>query len=242
MTEMLELYSYFGYIKGRKLMKKRCGILVGIFLIICTGCGVTTTVTPQKDVELETETLKQSTEDEKETENLLEDAVLFYTNKALELGDGAIVTIIVDDFDKNGTFEAFAITTDEKTLEWINSDEFDGGCSNTVSWFLSEEDEVILDNEGDTPYTLEKITEPNGDILVYDKKWENFYNTQSDFYAVRDGECVKVQGFSGNITTDDGTLNVNYSDFFYDEYKVKKSYYEYDGTEYTLVEETEYTE
>lgn len=188
--------------------------------------------------------------EEASTEDLLNESLAFYTDKAQQLAEKVIIDIIVDDFNHDGAYEAFALTGTQNDLDEIQSEYFDGGLPDpTTFWYLTENDEQMIDYKGlssDSPYSLTKVVEPNGDILVYTSAWYTRYNEQHLFFTVRDNSCARVNVLEGSISVEpDGKLAISelyqapdgVDEDGLDKYILEEtvSYYEYDGSEYKYI-------
>lgn len=204
-------------------------------------------------------TVETESTEEISTEDLFDDALTFYTDKAQQLTEDIIIDIIVDDFNHDGTYEAFALTGTQNDLEEIQSDYFYGELPDpTTLWYLTENAEQIIDHKvisSDSPYSLAKVIEPNGDILVYTTAYFSNSENQSLFFTVRNNNYVRINEFEGNISIEpDGKLTI--SDTYYtidgvdedgfDNYVCETTIdtYRYNGSEYEYIsgETTPYDE
>lgn len=186
--------------KRQNNIKMLCAIvmiLTGITMTM-SGCGAESdertiaeieTATEDATLELGEEDAVIETEATEENENIsIEDITESYYMLLQQNTDETIVDILVDDFENDGTFAAFAITSANYSEEWAQQEDYDGFVYPATLWFLNDETCSLL--EGNLQYmdfTLQSTTFSDGLKPVMIHTWLSNSSYTSVIYVVEAG-------------------------------------------------------
>ena len=116
----------------------------------------------------------------------------FETKAIAAVGEDDLLSIHISDFDRNGTFEAFAVTSQEKV-----SEEDETSYKGKV-WFVSDDGSVTQVSENETEYWSfgEILTCQYHDYFQIPEYYTSVYPAL--FVGVSDGECSVISDFSAS--------------------------------------------
>ena len=202
--------------------------------IIFAACGQTTTESDEKIQTKETERITESTAnteiDTGLTTEVPESVIDLYEQSIAEASHQNVLKIIVDTFENDDKYYAFALTGPNSVLPYTG-DRYEY-YEDTHVWFMSENgaEEVKYDMpHADVMSCIEEYVFEDGTKVVYTRGWESNVLDYGYFYSVNQSQCTQIGNYnSGYIFEDeDGNLRIM-QNYFCDSQNGETSYSESD--------------
>lgn len=210
-----------------KRMKKYIVLvsLIGLFLI--SACGTTKMevgsnkgLVMQNAENVVEEVIEQAEEMQmmENDEELAREKEEHYKNLVSNATDEVVIRISIDDFDMDGSEEAFLLTTSKENYDFVMTKEDIYGMGFDISanvWFAKEEKCYLIESFVDFLYSEQcwmvgLLSENQKYVRV--ESWLSNYDRKHTFYSLENGEA-KMIFWGANVTIDEnGTITTRTTD------------------------------
>lgn len=190
-------------------------LLETAYIVSLMGCGNLETQL------IETQMIEEAVWDEE-----------WYRSIFADICDEEIVSIVVDDFDKDGKEEAFVESANKdnyaKYLEWKKSEYFDGFFIGNAWYIHGNTCECLTEQPTEIYYLLEPGQLENIKYVPIRSWYEQAYDWTT-YYIVEDGKCKQLEGTNGGTIDKDGYL-----------YNTQRMWDETEGAYYFITTKSKY--